>query len=55
MVFILRAVFNTKLTSKFEKSFKEDTHYLKDLEKFQINLITDDAAGLLGCGVLSEA
>ena len=52
---VSRAVFNAKLTSKFEKSFKEDTHYLKDLEKFQINLITDDAAGLLGCGVLSEA
>jgi glucokinase len=52
---VSRAVFNAKLTSKFEKAFKEDTHYLKDLELFQINLITDDAAGLLGCGVLSEA
>ncbi|MDA9269230.1 glucokinase [Amylibacter sp.] len=52
---VSRAVFNAKVTSKFEKAFKEDSHYLKDLEKFQINLITDDAAGLLGCGVLSEA
>lgn len=52
---VSRAVFNAKLTSNFEKAFKEDSHYLRDLDKFQVNLITDDAAGLLGCGVLSEA
>ncbi|MDA9074965.1 glucokinase [Amylibacter sp.] len=52
---VSRAIFNAKLTSKFEEAFKENTHYFKELEKFQINLITDDAAGLLGCGVLSVA
>ena len=51
---VSRGIFEAGMSAEFEKSFIKNPHFLKSLDEFPINLITDDAAGLLGCGVRSE-
>lgn len=51
---VSRGIFGAGVTEVFERSFTEAPHFLKALDQFPIALITDDGAGLIGCGVRSE-
>ena len=51
---VSRGIFEAGMSAEFEKSFIKKPHFLKSLDELPINLITDDAAGLLGCGVRSK-
>lgn len=46
---VSRGVFGTDVSNIFIKTVLDQSHFLEDLSQIPIGLITDDAAGLLGC------
>ena len=47
---VSRGIFGSGVTDVFEKSVFGQDHFLDDISQIPMALITDDAAGLLGCG-----
>lgn len=50
---VSRGVFGVGMKKAFESTLLGQDHFLENLDNFPIKLITDDAAGLVGCGVKS--
>jgi glucokinase len=51
---VSRGVFEAGLGEVFAVTFVKQGHFLKDIDKIPVSLITDDGAGLLGCSARSD-